>query len=157
MRLLATILMVFLSTTVFAADEKIYMSCSGSYTIDEHFFDNKTESILITITGPRPKNITQWGKRFGTLKFSKSSVPSLYYETLRICGEDELKFVLEPICHFDNESWPSNVLSMDRNCTLDKVTGKFFCSLNIIYKGKEPASFYRWDYDCKVVKSPELK
>lgn len=144
------------STSLSAKDyERIFMSCSGSRMINDGYFNEK-ESILIQITGDRPKNYSERGKNFGTLKFSKSKAPWSDNSTLRLCDEDELKFRLEPICIFDKEHWPENILSIDRDCTLDKVTGKFYCRLEIMYKDKTPNMNYTWDYDCKVTK-PLLK
>jgi len=136
-------------------DEKTFMSCSGIRVIDEHTFKEK-ESILIQITGNRPKSLSDRGKNFGNLKFSKSKAPWSDNSILRLCDEDELKFRLEPICIFDKENWPENILSIDRDCTLDKVTGKFYCHIGIMYKDKTPNMNYTWDYDCKVTK-PYLK
>jgi hypothetical protein len=135
--------------------EKQFLSCSGYRKIGENYFNEK-ESLLLQITGNRPKSYIDRGKNFGTLKFSKSKALWSDNSILRLCDEDELKYRLEPICIFDKEHWPENISEINRDCTLDKVTGKFYCHIGISYNDKTPYDDYTWDYECKVTK-PLLK
>jgi hypothetical protein len=132
--------------------EKKYMQCSGIVKIGEEYFDNHKESVLLQINRNSPKSVLDGDKNFGFLKFSKSYVPWSYNSSIRLCNEDGLKYQFEPICLHDKEPWPKNTSNIDRNCTLDKVTGRFFCRLEISHKDNSPPKIYMWDYKCEITK-----
>jgi hypothetical protein len=126
-----------------------YMMCKGSRVTDDRFHQNETEALVLTIDNDlRDRSSKEPGKTFGTLKFSKSREPMWGGTNLNVCFDDVLNFNLEPVCILDQPKWPSEVSSIYRKCTLNKVSLKFDCFISIRYVGDRKPLEATWDYEC---------
>lgn len=140
------------------SSHEMYMLCHGSrYTKGHQTLQASESAVLLIDETLRKDRMQNKGKAFGLFKLSRSYIPWSRDSSLRLCHEDELKYNLEPICILDADAWPPDVASLYRDCTLDKISGKFQCELKIFLKRDSKPETYRWDYVCSRVERPGLK
>ncbi len=141
--------------------------CSGSNSYSRAggkivTFDNVRESVVI-YKFKLSRDDREKQRPIGRMKFANSAFPPTYYDSLQICGEDDLKLIFNSICTMSEDDWPRSVSSLESNCTLEKLTGKFSCEISVGYKPDKEFPEYGhyvtkwWDYDCKNNRNPVVQ
>jgi hypothetical protein len=120
-----------------------------------HTFENVKESIMLYKFKLERDEIDKQ-RPIGYIKFANSIFPPKMTNTLQICSEDDLNLVLNSICTMSEDDWPSSVKSLGASrCSLEKITGKLFCTISVDYADSNMTK--SWDYDCKKNSNPVVQ
>lgn len=141
-------------------DKKQAFVCDGSITRyhvnsegKEISNSIKNKESIILYKYKLSKAEAEKGSNKGYIKFSDTSIPLNFSGGLEVCEEDDLNLHLNPICPFSQNKKPESVETFYNKCTLEKISGKFYCSMDIKYKNNSLRGLVI-DYGCKKNLSP---